>query len=197
MEFLTKLDNKFSADWIAQKTPMDRIEAMHDIIKVIDSATNADEVLSSDKFSFDADAFIYSLDGPVYGRRYTKYAVMKLDYFYQNHDQKMHFETLSVEHILPQTPADDSKWVKDFSGEEREELTHKLGNLVSITSRKNTAQGRLDYEEKVKRYFEKNIDTCPNSLRVLRKYTQWTPVELQENQALVISDMKKHYGIVR
>lgn len=195
MEFLAKLDNKFSADWIAQKTPMDRIEAMHDIIKVIDSVERASDVIDSSKFYFDADAFIYSLEGPVYGRRFVKYIVMKLDYFYQNHDQKMHFETLSIEHILPQTPMEDSKWIRDFSEEQREELTHKLGNLVSITSRKNTSQGRLDYEEKVRRYFERNIDTCPNSLRVLKKYTQWTLVELQENQNYVLSDIRRHYGI--
>ena len=195
MEFLAKLDNKFSADWIAQKTPMDRIEAMHDIVKVIDSVERASDVIDSSKFYFDADAFIYSLEGPVYGRRFVKYIVMKLDYFYQNHDQKMHFETLSIEHILPQTPMEDSKWIRDFPEEQREELTHKLGNLVSITSRKNTSQGRLDYEEKVRRYFERNIDTCPNSLRVLKKYTQWTPVELQENQNHVLSDIRRHYGI--
>jgi hypothetical protein len=176
---------------------MDRIEAMHDIIKVIDVANKTSDVLGSESFSFDADAFINTLEGSVYGRRYVKYIVLKLDYFYQNHDQKMHFETLSVEHILPQMPAEDSKWVQDFTAEQREELTHKLGNLVSITSRKNTAQGRLDFDEKVKRYFEKNIDTCPNSLRVLKKYGQWTPIELQENQAIVLSGIRKHYGIVK
>lgn len=193
MGFLSKLDNKFSGDWIAGRMPIDRIEAMHDIIKVIDTASNVQEVLGSGKLSFNADAFVCSLDGPVYGRRYAKYMVMKLDYLYQNHDQKMHFETLSIEHILPQMPAEDSRWVRDFSMEQREQLTHRLGNLVSITSRKNTAQGRLDYAEKVRRYFDKNIDSCPNSLRVLRKYDQWTPAELQDNHSRVLSDLKTHY----
>lgn len=195
MEFLHKLDNKFSADWIGQKTPSDRIEAMNNVIKVIDAAANADDVLNSACFDFDRDAFLRVIDGPVYGRRFTKYIMLKLDYYYQNHDQKMHFETLSVEHILPQTPADGSKWLQDFAPAEREEMTHKLGNLVLITCGKNGAQGRKDFADKVSSYFLKNIDTCPNSLRVLKTYAQWTPAELQGNHATVIQKTREHYGI--
>jgi hypothetical protein len=195
MDFMHKLDNKFSADWIGQKTPTDRIEAMNDVIKVIDLAISGDEVLNSTCFDFDQDAFLRVLDGPVYGRRFTKYLMLKLDYYYQNHDQKMHFETLSVEHILPQNPADDSRWVMDFSSAEREEGTHKLGNLVLITCGKNTAQGRKDFADKVRSYFLKNIDTCPNSLRVLNNYHQWTPTELQNNHETVIQKIREYYGV--
>ncbi len=192
-DFLFKLDNKFSADWISQRTPIDRIEAMNNIIKKIDVVENAGEVIGSDIFDFNKAHFISVLDGPVYGKRFAKYIVLKLDYFYQNHDQKMHFETLSVEHILPQTPAEDSKWIKDFTEIQREELTHKLGNLVSITSRKNAAQGRLDFADKFNKYFQKNIDTCPNSLRVLNTYREWTPIQVNDNQKTVLAKIQNHY----
>ncbi|MFC2039280.1 HNH endonuclease family protein [Chloroflexota bacterium] len=115
--------------------------------------------------------------------------------YYESTGSVCIFETLSVEHILPQTPKEDSRWVQDFTSEQREELTDKLGNLVSISSRKNTAQGRLDFAEKAKKYFEKNIDTCPNSLRVLHRYQQWTPAELLENQGTVLAEIQKRYGI--
>lgn len=196
MDFLRELDNKFSADWIAQKTPTNRIEAMIEIIKVIDAASTVDEVLKAACFAFDSTWFLGALDEPLYGRRYAKYIMLKLDYFYQNHDQKMHFSTLSVEHILPQTPEATSQWCKDFTPEQRTTLTDKLGNLVLITRRKNSAQGRLDFSEKMKKYFEKNIDTCPNSLRVLNTYGQWTPVELNENHSSVLGKIHSHYGIV-
>jgi len=107
----------------------------------------------------------------------------------------MHFETLTVEHILPQNPAEGSKWINDFSQQQREEWTDKLGNLVLITGRKNTSQGRLDYAQKVQKYFEKNIDTCPNSLRVLNIYREWRPSELMENHLTVLSKINEHYGI--
>jgi uncharacterized protein with ParB-like and HNH nuclease domain len=195
MGFLTKLDNKFSSDLISQFTPTDRIESMNDIIKTIDEALLAEDVFSSRCFEIDDISFQRVLDEPVYGRRFARYLLLKLDCLYQNHDQKMHFETLSVEHILPQNPAEGSQWLKDFTPEQRDEWTHKLGNLVLITRRKNTSQGRLDYSEKVQKYFEKNIDTCPNSLRVLKKYRVWGPLELIENHNTVLSKIREHYGL--
>lgn len=196
LEFLKKLDNKFSADWVSQYTPTDRIEAMNAVIKAIDLADTEGDVFDSERFNIDKDSFLRVLDGSIYGKRFARYLLLKLDYFYQNHDQKMHFETLSVEHILPQNPAENSQWVKNFTTQQRDEWTHKLGNLVLITRRKNTSQGRLDFTEKVEKYFEKNIDTCPNSLRVLKKYRQWTLAELQENHSTVLSKIREQYGIV-
>ena len=134
LEFLKKLDNKFSADWVSQYTPTDRIEAMNGIIKEIDLANTENDVFFSGRFNIDRDSFLRVLDGPVYGKRFARYLLLKLDYYFQNHDHKMHFETLSVEHILPQEPAEDSQWVKEFTTEQRDEWTHKLGNLVLITS---------------------------------------------------------------
>jgi len=192
-DFIYKLDNKLSADWISQYSPTYRIESMNTIIKSIDSAKNTDDVFNSGCFEIDQQSFSRVIDAPVYGRRFARYVLLKLDYYYQNHDQRMNFETLSVEHILPQNPASDSQWVNDFSVEDREKLTNILGNLVLITRRKNTSQGRLDYLDKKERYFSKNIDTCPNSLRVLNNYNQWTSSELLSNHSEVTSLLIKKY----
>lgn len=98
---------------------------------------------------------------------------------------------------LPQTPEDTSQWIEDFTLEERQFWTDRLGNLVLITGRKNSAQGRLDYPMKKEKYFKKIIDTCPNSLRVLNKYEKWTPQELKENQEYVVTIMCEHHGTTR
>jgi hypothetical protein len=196
LEFLKRLDNKFSADWIGQYSPTDRIEAMNRVIKVIDDAGSVNDVFNSGCFDIDADSFCRVVEGPIYGRRFARYVLLKLDFLYNNnHDRPMHFETLSVEHVLPQNPADDSQWVKDFSPEECAEWTDKLGNLVLITRRKNSSQGRLDYKEKKKHYFDKCIDTCPNSLRVFKNYENWRPKELIENHRVVLEKIFGHYGI--
>ena len=194
LEFLKLLDNKFSADWVGQYSPTDRIEAMNKVIRSIDGAQTVDDVLSSGCFDIDAESFVRVVQGSVYGKRFARYVLLKLDYFYQNHDQRMHFETLSVEHVLPQTPAEGSQWLKNFTPEEQAEWTDKLGNLVLITRRKNSSQGRSDYDEKKKRYFDKCIDTCPNSLRVLQNES-WTPVELKANHETVLKRLSDHYGI--
>lgn len=194
LEFLTKLDNKFSADWIAQYTPTDRIENMSRVIRVIEAARSPADVLGDSCFALDVDSFLRNAEASVYGRRFTRYLLLKLDYLYQNHSHRISLESLSVEHILPQNPSDDSQWKKDFTDEERELWTDRLGNLVLITGKKNTSQGNSDYELKLKKYFTSKIDTCPNSLRVLRN-TKWTPKELSENHTEVLTKLKQHYGI--
>ncbi len=194
LAFLTLLDNKFSADWIAQYTPTDRIENMNQVIKVIESATGPKNVLTDPCFQLDADGFTRSAEASVYGRKFTRYLLIKLDYLYQDHAHRMVFETLSVEHILPQNPANGSQWKKDFTDEERKEWTDRIGNLVLISTTKNTSQGRSDYTEKKSKYFTKKINTCPNSLRVLQN-AQWTPVEMKANHNAVLIKIREHYGI--
>lgn len=194
LDFLIKLDNKFSADWISQYTPTDRIERMNQVIRVTEQTESADAVLSNECFSIDAESFNRTVDDAVYGRRFTRYLLIKLDFLYQDHAHRISLEDPSVEHVLPQNPSDDSQWKKDFTDEQRERWTHRLGNLVLISMKKNTSQGRSDYAEKKTKYFEKRISTCPNSLRVLQN-AQWTPKELETNHKTVLNKLRSHYGI--
>lgn len=194
LEFLIKLDNQLSCDWIAQLSPTARIERMNDVIRSIEAFNTADEFFEKQTvFDLDESAFNREANAAVYGRRFTRYLLLKLDYLYADHSQRMSLEFLSVEHVLPQTPKSDSQWCKDFTPEQRAEWTDRLGNLVLITTKKNTSQGRSDYTEKKSKYFKKRISTCPNSLRVL-EHNQWTPSELEENHRTVLDKLKQHYG---
>ena len=195
LQFLKRLDNKFSADWIGQYSPTDRIEAMNRVIKVIDNAASLDDLFNSDCFDIDKDSFRRVTEGPIYGRRFCRYILLKLDFYYHDHALRMHFETLSVEHVLPQNPENESLWLKDFTDDDRKEWTDRMGNLVLITRRKNSSQGRLDYQEKKDRYFVKCIDTCPNSLRVLHQYNTWTASDLKANHEAVLKKLSEQYGI--
>lgn len=194
-KFLVKLDNKFSGDWIGQFSPTKRIENMNNLIELIETSSSPDQVLNSNLFEFDENWFLNSLEAAVYGRRFTRYLLLKLDYLFSDDSHPMTINQLSVEHILPQTPEEDSQWKQDFTEEERKEWTHKLGNLVLISMRKNTLQGRKDYADKKTSYFSKRISYCWNSLRVIEKYNQWTLTELKENHEFVLEKLRKHYGI--
>ena len=195
MDFLTQLDNRFSSDWIAQYTPTDRIERMNGIIRSIEAAKVPDEVLHTVRnFDFDQNTFYQTVETAVYGRRFTRYLLLKLDYLYADHSSLMSISSLSVEHVLPRTPDSNSQWCRDFTEEQRQDLCDRLGNLVLITKRKNTSLGNLDYLDKKKRYFESRISTCPNSLRLLNQYETWGPDELQENHNMVLEKLRLHYG---
>lgn len=206
LEFLIKLDNKFSADWISRETPTSRIEAMRDIlieieeissIKNLEKDKKIEKLFESSVFKFDYNEFIFQVSKTdIYGRRFTRYLLRKMDFLldaplYQ--ERRNSYTNMSVEHILPQNPKEDSQWVNDFTGEEREEWTHKLGNLALISRRKNSKQGRLDFDAKKEKYFNNSIETFPNSLVIMQK-EQWTINELKDNHFTLIEKLKIHYS---
>lgn len=193
-KFITKLDNKFSYDWIAQYTPTTRIENINNILKAIEYSENVSELFNSDVFEIDVANLIKILNSDIYGRRYARYILYKLDFLYSSGSEKFsNPKTISAEHILPQNPKDDSQWIKDFSDKERVDLTDKIGNLVLISRRKNSSQGRSDFELKKKKYFENNIELFRNSVRVLTKNSKWSPKELNANHIDVIAMIENHY----
>ena len=193
-EFIKKLDNKFSYDWVAQYTPTTRIENINNILKEIEKLKNVSELFNSDVFKIDTKNLINILNGDIYGRRYARYILYKLDFLYSSKDEKFsNPKTISAEHILPQNPKDNSQWKKDFSDQERIDLTDKIGNLVLISRRKNSSQGGSDFKLKKKKYFENNIELFRNSVRVLTNNSKWSPKELNANHVNVITKIENHY----
>lgn len=179
LDFLHRLENKFCGDWITSQTPTDRISAMNKVTSAIDdinllSDKNLDEkivlVLSSSVFDFDKARFKHILETEdVYGRRYARYLLFKIDVLLASPDTRLQVPTqMSVEHILPQTPDSSSQWCKDFSEEDRQVWTDRMGNLVLISRRKNSSQGRLDFKTKKEKYFKSNVEIFPNSMRAMQ-----------------------------
>ena len=82
---------------------------------------------------------------------------------------------------MPQNPSAGNERTNDFTEEERYEWTDKIGNLALISRQENTFQGNLDFTDKMKRYFEKNIEVFPNSIRIFKEYTSWKLLELKQN----------------
>lgn len=195
LEFTEKLDNKFSYDWIVGYTPTSRIENMNNIIKTIEETDSSDveKILGSAEFKINIHDLLSTLKDNIYGRRFARYILYKLDYFYGDTDKINVPKIISVEHVLPQNPKDDSQWKTDYTEEQRINLTNKIGNLVLISRRKNSSQGRLDYVKKQDKYFKNNIELFRNSMRIFQNYKEWKPLNLEDNNSIVLDRIEKHY----
>ena len=96
-----------------------------------------------------------SISGDIYQKQFSKYVLLKLEYLMS--DNTVHlssFNCISVEHVLPQNPKNDSEWNKIFTKDERAKWTNKLGNLVLISKRKNSSLGNCDFKEKKEKYLK-------------------------------------------
>ena len=196
IKFLYLLDSKFSSDWIIGLTPTDRIENTNAIIKEIETATDQNSLFASPVFKVETQDLLRVLSGGIYGRRYGRYLLLKIDLAYLGHTTKFSPpQTISIEHILPQTPAAGSQWRSDFSDLDREKWTNRLGNLILLSRRKNAAQSNLDYLQKKKKYFIKNVELFSNSVRIFNTYNTWTLEDLQKNHKNTLSKIFTSYGI--
>ena len=192
--FLKALDRKLSADWITAATPTVIMENVNAILREIEASQDSAALLQSKTFTINKSDFERVINGDIYGRSFAKYLLLKLDLIYRGSSTPMIPQAIaSIEHILPRNPSADSQWVKDFSAAEREEWTNKLGNLVLISRRKNTSQGNRDYVEKKEKYFEKNIEMFPNSIRIYQNYPEWKLSDLKKNHSDVVTELLNVY----
>lgn len=193
MEFVGAIDNKFSADWIAQFTPTHRISNMNDVLKTIEGAAQPNDVFASTAFSFDRAQLMGLLEGGIYGRRFARYVLLRLEYLLSSHSALLNLpDEISVEHILPQTPPVSSLWMKDFTAEQQESWLHCVGNLMLLSRRKNASLGNLDFSDKKMRYFEDRVESLPNSQRVL-SLASFGPSELLSRHSDLLKRLEQSY----
>ncbi len=196
VDFVKKLDNKFSSDWIAGLSPTTRIENINSIIDYIDKSHTPGEVIDADIFKINERDLKRILFGEIYGKHYAKYLLLKLDLLYQgNTTNYIPPPTITIEHILPQNPNSKSTWVKNFTSSERTTWTNRLGNLVLISRRKNSSQGNLDYVDKKTKYFKNNVELFSNSIRIYNQYSTWEMKDLMANHKNVVKKIVDSYAI--
>ena len=195
INFVKALDNKFANDWLLGYYPTSRIENVNLIIQAIDDSKITTEVLDNTCLKLETKELTEILEGNIYGRRAARYVLLKLDLLYHGHTTKIEIpETISIEHILPQNPYEGSQWKTDFSEIDRENWTNKLGNLVLISRRKNSAQGNKDYAVKKDKYFKNNVELFSNSIRIYNQFNTWTISDLTKNQGDVLIKIKNGFG---
>jgi len=196
LKFLYLLDAKFSSDLIIGLTPTERIESINTIIKEIESTTSIDFLLTSSVFKVESLELIRILSGAIYGRRYARYILLKVDLMYHGHTTKFAPpETVSIEHILPQTPDGSSEWASNFTEDDRQTWTNRLGNLILISRRKNSALGNLDYLQKKDKYLKKNIELFSNSIRIFSTFATWNLDDLKSNHIETLTKVLSAYGL--
>lgn len=184
-KFIVLLDNKFMGDWVNRETPTKRLENMNKILKAIELAKNSNEVVENQElFEFDRERFFSEINGDIYGQRYCKYLLLKVENYKMASDMVFisNYKNISVEHILPQSPKAESLWRKEFTDDEREYWTNKLANLMLITRRKNSQLSNSEFKEKKERYSKENLTIFPSNNYIYLNTEKWSVSELKKRQ---------------
>lgn len=148
----------------------------------------------------DQTSVVQVLDGPIYGVRtvagFTRPLLLRLNRALSEDGLTDGRRQPTVEHVLPQTPAEGSKWLKDFPDEdERLEWTNRLANLVLLSRNKNVQAQNYDFERKKQQYFQRNsVTTFALTVQVVNE-TEWTRQVLERRQENLIDVLRKEWDI--
>lgn len=155
---------------------------------ILNSIENNDRFDAQDSSLYlnndECKSIIYALSGDVYGSQFAKYALLRLDDSLSEDGAHYDHPIISIEHVLPQNPKADSNWTTHFPDEnERESLTHCLGNLVLLSRRKNAMAQNYDFDKKKMKYFgtKDGVSTFAITTTVLKRKI-WTPEVIHEIQ---------------
>ena len=137
-----------------------------------------------------------TLDGPIYTLpRVSRPLLLRLDSLLTEAGVTHDHSIVSVEHVLPQNPAEGSKWLDDFSDEGRAYWTHRLANLVLLSHRKNSSASNLEFEHKKTEYFRHGgVTTFALTIRVVDT-TEWTPAVLECRQRDLVGRLKTEWRL--
>ena len=143
-----------------------------------------------------------ALNGPLYLQtRVCLPVLLRLDSLLTEPGASYEQRVLSVEHVLPQTPADGSDWMKWFpDAEQREAWTHRLANLVLLSRRKNAQAQNFEFSRKKSEYFQRNgVATFAITTQV-QGLTEWTPDVLKHRQRRFVqcltNEWRLHVGSI-
>lgn len=143
--------------------------------------------------------FYIALDGPIYESLYARARstlLLRLDMLLSGGGASYQYDRVTVEHILPQTPPENSTWLTWFP-EVRDRLywTHRLGNLALLTRNKNSAASNYDFDTKKRAYFSnKGISPFVLTTQVLEK-SEWTLPFVEDRQKSILQTFETHWRL--
>ncbi|BAD59294.1 DUF262 domain-containing protein [Nocardia farcinica] len=126
-----------------------------------------------------------TLDGEIYRKtERARYVLLRLDEILANNPGATYSHSIiSIEHVLPQNPKQGSHWMRDFTPEEREYWTHRLGNLLLLNRRKNSQVRNYDFAAKKSKYFTTSTGSAVFALTTqVLGYDEWTPAIVEKRQ---------------
>jgi hypothetical protein len=198
---LVELEKLAAILWLNRFDINNRIDRYGQILEEIakDKAKKAalpSLLASTDEKKAAADAIagdVYNLSPP------TKrtFVLLRLDAVLSSGEARYDFDTITVEHVLPQNPDAKSLWIQWWSDPVvREKSVHHLGNLALLNRRQNTAALNWEFAVKKEKYYQKKTGGSPFQItsRVLKE-TEWTPIVFARHQAETVTKLKEIWGL--
>ena len=198
LEFTRNLERLAYGLFVRRANINERIDRFAQVISAIEGGDRLFEDGSPLQLSLTEKVDILErLDGDIYSQvRLRTPLLLRLDSVVAEEGASYQHPMVSIEHVLPQSPPDDSQWMKWFPDEEeRRQWTHRLANLVLLSRRKNTRASNYEFERKKSEYFQNHGTTTFALTTKVVDQSEWTPTTLERRQRELIGALKKQWRL--
>ncbi len=196
--FFKRLERLAASFLLQQAYATPRVARYIDLLKELKSGDGLDAPsfeLSDDE----RERSLHALRGEVYKMqaRRARYVLLRLDELLANDPGATYNHAIiSIEHVLPQNPKAGSTWLTGFTEEDRQELTHKLGNLLLLNHRKNSQANNYEFDVKKQRYFTTSTGSAVFALTTqVLQHDAWTPEIIRQRQAVLTEMLAKEWEL--
>jgi hypothetical protein len=170
--FLMAVEKIFLLHWVDGVRKDERYSTYTTLLKAIDVATSPEEVIKKANVNLDPISEACRSRN-FYNTSYSKYLLLRAEICTGELIDARRFTVRSVEHVLPQNPAPDSQWNRDFTTDDHLEVVHTAGNLVLLSKSKNSTAQNRDFAAKKTTYLTPRVTDFPRSVQVLSEPV-WT-----------------------
>lgn len=130
--------------------------------------------------------FMDALSGEIYlmTPQRRNYIIQRLDSFVSDGGATYNTKLFTIEHVLPQHPAEDSDWMKLWpDAQERSYWLNRIANLVPLTRPRNSAAQNYEFDVKKVKYFQSKGGTSSYTLTTqVLNVASWTPDAVKTRQ---------------
>ncbi|MEG3177117.1 DUF262 domain-containing HNH endonuclease family protein [Sphingomonas sp. RB3P16] len=195
--FIMRLDRLAYFLFITRANVNDRLGRYGALLTEIEAGTALAGGVAFDLSSEEKQDLLRALDGDVYLNQRTRRPILlRLDGMLTDGTAHYDHSLITIEHVLPQTPAPDSEWIANFpEAEMRDGWVHRLANLVLLSKYKNPAASNYDFDFKKTKYFAENGDTSFILTSQVRQEPVWTTDVLKERQSKLLARMSNVWNL--
>ena len=198
LEFTRNLERLAYGLFIRRANINERISRHSQVIRAIEREDALFEESSPLQLSLDEKTdIVRKLDGDIYGQVALRTPLLlRLNSILSEERVSYEHSTISIEHVLPQNPSDNSEWMKWFPDEEeRKHWTHRLANLVLLSRRKNARASNYEFEKKKSEYFQRHGTTTFALTTQVVSQSEWTFPVLESRQRDLVGSLKKEWHL--
>lgn len=189
MWFVKKLDRLASYLQITAQDVTRRMARYKHVLAELKDKPNSsidDPIKNIELTEWEKKLFLEVLNGDIYTMPSTRrnYIIQRLDSFVSDGGAKYKSNLFTIEHVLPQTPSEESGWLDIWpDSSERMRWLNKIANLVPLTRQRNSAAQNYDFNTKKIKYFQTKGGTSSYQLTTqVLNIDEWTPEVVIERQ---------------